>query len=1030
MPQGLQPTTRVGIIHLFSTGPGTEHNALVQISAVRFSAKRAPLTQSWVLNPGRRITQRLFKKTGLSNRDCTSPSAQLWSQAKLEVQSFLRGLDVLFFVDTESRQQWLTDIVLKGMADAPALVDLATMAHFFLPGKQRAYTDAIVNDLDTNTRLPKSEKSMRALGGARVLLKAILTALYQGQGDSTPFVPAVIYLFHYLIFNGPAPPGDAAKTFAPLLRVALGASQINWEHEQLLADGFGHLKPFPDSPELPLKATLAATLKPIPKAARPFIGGDECDDLKDIDPEYVQEMLKRTIASGSADWVPRENQKTYLKHCSRALRDGGVYALEAGTGTGKTLGYLLPACQFATLNQNCQVFIASSTKNLAEQLHDHEWPKIPRQIRSSLTTAVLLGKRNYVCRFSVISYLESDDFAALSTEDRLAWLYMFMVLRHGNGIIEDIPRAIVRLLPGVKKMLAEFNAEAACSRDSCQNYNACTYATSLNQAREANIVFTNHHKLVLQFSAADIKRAAVLIIDEADQFAENARMALRASSSKTEIDLMMRRLKGGRTRRGFLDILDESFRDPNADIDPNLRDSIRSIRRDCERIETNAFNIGEFCVNLAGQDEIRWSTLKPADQSTLQLQLEELGSHLISVGRRLEDIRDSERYENVDDKTQTTSKKVEMEYRRLSRYSEQTAEWGSQVQQFAANHGENREGFVHTLMAEKRLKGKAARGIPSWLITQYAFEIGEQICKILDERHATIFTSATLYVNESLDLFKRDLLGQSADEVFLEGPPAIPSEFDYPERVMGGMLDLFGQPFNFKWSDSKKRQWHQAMACAIGMLTVVMYGRTLVLFTSIRDMKMYYQWLYPALAQYDVELLIQDGPSYAETELFRTTEHSVLFGVNRFWSGVDFPGSTCSQIIVVRTPNLPFYDPLVKHRKEVMPSYEFWGSYYHPKVRLRFIQQFGRLMRRKTDRGLFVTLDSRALKHADIFPIEIRPYQDWRPIVEQGLRHMGYTPEIEARGITLDQAWDDIRTCVYSSEAGRTSRTYTPSANY
>ena len=1009
MAQGLLPTSRVGIIHLFATGPGIEQNALVQISVVRFSDSARPEEKSWILNPRRRITKRLHEKTGLSNKDCTSDSAHAWRQARHEIQTFLQQNDVLFYVDTESRRQWLEDVVLARMDEAPSLVDLTAMAHFFLPGKQRAYTDAIIDSLATKSKVPKSHKSRRVLDGSRVLLKEILNALLQGHRAGKTFEPAAVCFFHYWTIDLHNQTSRAAKAFAPLLRVALGASRTQWTAQRML-QSFPAVPPLPARPSRPIRAMLEATLRIPQKSTGPAFRSDGCEEPEEIDPDYVGEMLDRTIKFQSASWEPRKSQKEYLRYCSNALKFGGNHAIEAGTGTGKTLGYLLPACQFATANPECQVYIASSTKNLAEQLHDHEWPKLPDDIRAPLQTAILLGKRNYLCRFTVMSCVDGSDFREMSQDERLAWLHMFMVLRHANGIIEDIPRAVIDLVPAVTRMRAEFNSESACSRDSCSNFGACTYAVSLKQANEANIVFTNHHKLVLQFSMQDASQVAVLIVDEADQFAENSRTALRESLSKTDLDGFLRRLKGGNKRRGFLALLEDALQAEDAE----LRDHVRDARRSCGNIEGTSFSVGEICLDIALKDEVQWQRLRPQDQSNLGHLLSETGQHLEQISSHLGKIRESDRYKYVSDPSQKTPQHVEREYRQLSQYSEQAGKWANLAQLFAAHDSEDQENFVHTLSTERSQQKFMGKAVPSWLLNQYAFEIGQKISGLLEPRHATIFTSATLYVDGNLRLFKSDLFGQLADAIPLEAAPPVASEFNHQSHVLGGLMDLFGEPFNFKWSDHKKRQWHKAAAAAIGILSIAMYGRSLVLFTSIRDMKAYYDWLHPVMSEYDVELLIQDGPSYAETELFRTTEHSVLFGVNRFWAGVDFPGQTCSQIIVVRTPNLPFYDPLVKHRQSVMPPGMFWRDYYHPKVKLRFIQQFGRLMRRKSDRGLFITLDTRAKKHFEIFPTAITQYSDWRPLVERGLKHMGFTPELKARGINLDQAWHDIRESVYA----------------
>ena len=598
-------------------------------------------------------------------------------------------------------------------------------------------------------------------------------------------------------------------------------------------------------------------------------------------------------------------------------------------------------------------------------------------------------------------------------------MYMCMVLHNNQGIIEGIPRQIARLIPGVDRLRRELNAEVACSHESCKHHATCTYKTSLRNAKQANIVFTNHHKVALQLSVQDLPRVAVLIVDEADQFAENVRKALSQSVSRHELDEFTRIMNGSTKRRGFLDVLEQKFKKSGAA--KGAFGSINQVRDDCLNIRGNVARIEELYARNAKKRELRWHEMKQPDLQGLYDLLISVGELFDRVGAQLKVIRESDRYRDVNVPNRRVTKELEKEYRRLSRYQEKAEDWGSSFKQLVYNHREKRDEYIHTFTSDhsrRTFRSESGRG---WALRQYRFEIGESITGILKNRYTTIFTSATLYVDGSLDLFELDLLGKNAEAVVLQRPQPIPSEFDHARRVLGGVIRTYGANYDSRWSGDKKRSWDQATACTTAALCVAMYGRTLVLFTSTNDMRQYFAWLEPVLTRYDVELLVQDGPSYEESELFRTSEHSVLFGVNRFWTGVDFPGATCSQVIVVRTPNLSWADPLVKHRRGIFDDETYWNGYYWPKVKLRLIQQFGRLMRKGSDRGLFMVLDPRVEKHYRIFPTRMHRYGDWRTAVDRGLAHMEFTPELEARNINLGEMWQSIRESVYNADTAMQS---------
>jgi len=142
------------------------------------------------------------------------------------------------------------------------------------------------------------------------------------------------------------------------------------------------------------------------------------------------------------------------------------------------------------------------------------------------------------------------------------------------------------------------------------------------------------------------------------------------------------------------------------------------------------------------------------------------------------------------------------------------------------------------------------------------------------------------------------------------------------------------------------------------------YGRTLVLFSSHNVMKKVYDQVSDDLERYDIVPLIQDrdGESDRQISVFTQVEHSVLFGVDRFWTGVDFKGPTLKQVIVDRIPVPHPHRPLIEHRSKVVykgVSKNYWEYYAAPHIKLRMRQGFGRLIRAEGDEGLFICLDGR-----------------------------------------------------------------------
>ena len=269
------------------------------------------------------------------------------------------------------------------------------------------------------------------------------------------------------------------------------------------------------------------------------------------------------------------------------------------------------------------------------------------------------------------------------------------------------------------------------------------------------------------------------------------------------------------------------------------------------------------------------------------------------------------------------------------------------------------------------------------------------------------FTSATLFIDDRLDLFSDDL-GISFDT---DKQERIASPFDYLENVHGFVTTTLPA-----YSSGASRQqiigWRREAAIALTRLAIALNGRTLALFTSTEEMRDIYEQVQPVLERYGIDPLLQNGSSLAEINAFRNTEHSVLFGVDRFWTGVDFPGRTLSQVIVVRLPNPNLSNPVIAHRRQVMGD-AFWARYYRPTTKLKLRQGFGRLIRKETDTGLFVVLDQRLwsdqrmrnLQDAVDVTLHRRSTEpdDMNWLIDEELPHLRLHAEFKSRNVNLEE---------------------------
>ncbi len=987
---------RVGIGHLFATGNDTARDAVVHIAGARFSANADPVRRNWVLNPGRRISHRLYDLTGISTRE--SGARPRWSAARGDIGGFFSSLDVLLVCDIRRQKDWFADLVLRGIASPPVLVDLLGMSQFFRPEEGVPYTEKALMGLVPAFRARAAGRPLlRVMDGIETLLSAVLNAILEGREEES----GGIFFPVYGLFSQALAAGDAPPDFQAMRTLAEEAHAIRWETgaASLLFDRPREMQQ--DS----LTAFVGSWL-PEEKGA----GRKRKDDSGEAHPvkwRGVEDVLS-SLSTVIPNFEKRQEQIRYAGFCAEAINNHGTYVVEAGTGTGKTLGYFIPACEHARLNPGSQVVIATSTKNLMHQILDKEWrtlQSMPQAIYRDLEVAQLKGKQNYLC-LSALRGLFLAGNAEYRTGDalvRLSWLYLFLVLMRDEGRWEGAPAGFERRLSRLRDFALAANAQEACVRGLCSLGLACVYPRALDRARKANIVITNHHKLATLDDAIS-ERQAVCIVDEADLFPDNLRGASTVEINRFRLWRFLRQAMGSKQRRGFARVLEEQLqRERGKDPDKQaLLECLERIQRICHEIGSLLDVIGG--IGPPRGFGMRWDDMAGEDREQLEAVLEQLKNGLETMEDLWTRVADSNRYANSGGQ----------ERKRQQRERHSVQQNLNMVKELCADVAELATGFPsedHTFVFHRQGR--------RWSIQKVPFDFSESdqpgtdfVAGLKERGEKTVlFTSATLYVDGNLDLFCRELFNDDRAHRHFQRVARFDSPFNYPKQI-GGAVAAYLPSFSYTASGARgmprAASWKDEVARSIALLTVAAAGRTLVLFTNTQEMRDMYERVRPVLEEHDIELLLQSGASRSATDTFAAVEQSVLMGVNRFWTGVDFPGATLSQVIVVRLPNPSLGDPLVRHRKQYWDQGTFWNRWYGPTTRLMLRQGFGRLIRRQTDYGVFILLDPRIVthrnmrRHAEALPVGLRPISESAfELAEWVVGRLRLTGELNARDLDL-----------------------------
>ena len=650
---------------------------------------------------------------------------------------------------------------------------------------------------------------------------------------------------------------------------------------------------------------------------------------KKVSSEHL-ESLYRGIAEADRDYVFRSEQLDYAGGIADALNLGSVLTIEAGTGTGKTQGYLIPVMEFLYRNKNARAVVSTYTKSLQQQIFQREiaFTKNIFRLYEDIPVAILKGKSSYICVEKLNQVYEDG----MGGRKLLAWLYFVNLTFYFRDTEADTAGEKIRFYLDrdfhFRQILSDISAREGCT----PKHKCCPAQVITAEASAARLVITNHHKLALLDNDTILSGLfRNYIIDEANHFENAVREALGAEVRSWEITDVMGKLKPSVRKiwEKTAGDLEKGIAKALGDMD-TVRQLLREFRRSLIAMNPKA-SVAQECE--LQYDHPGFTSGRVGEQMT------ELRKLLHDIGEKLKFVKDEDlcRMLKIQARTLQT---LRMALVKLDDYSATLMSIEESLK-----------------LAEKVTSYRCFR--KSWILTAQSVEVGDIIRRhIYEQKDCIIYTAATLCHRGSFDSF-RSITGM--------GEPLLNEE---GERVKDFHFKLIPSPFSkdamkivvprnaASGKFENKGAWIKSVVEILPELIKENRGSTLVLFSSYSDLEVIAEGVSEFLTTYPL-LIQQKGTATATLcEEFRSVRESVLFGVNTFWYGVDFRGDTLTQVIITRIPYPSFTDPVQMARKKILSPKDFWKRYYYD-AEIKMKQGMGRLIRSDTDRGRVVILDSR-----------------------------------------------------------------------
>lgn len=674
-----------------------------------------------------------------------------------------------------------------------------------------------------------------------------------------------------------------------------------------------------------------------------------------LEPKAVGDVLGAggPVAARLTEWEDRPSQRAMAERIARLYNGGGIGLFEAGTGVGKSLGYLVPALRWAAANRE-RTIVSTNTINLQEQLVGKDLPFLRDALDDQpVRFALLKGWHNYLC----LQRLEQAEDAPAgmfddARRDEIAALRAWSK-RTTDGSLSDLPVA------PRQEAWDEVAAESdLCTRLKCPHFDACFLFKARRAAAEADVIVVNHHLLLADLAvrrasqnwgdAAVLPAYTRLVIDEGHHLEDAAVSHLGSTVTRRALERLLSRLD--RRGKGLLSALvqrlqahDDLLSTASLDlVHARLSPAVHAAREKGALV----FDLLATVLSESGQSPLRLTD----DFATHRAWSAGLDTALTDLLREIAMLREGLRL--VRERMETDQQRAEAvapllgEMRGVARRLEAIGDGLTRALRPPPEQG---TATVRWLEARGRERNVAAVAVPL------------DVAPILREDlflkvETTIITSATL-TSEGRFAFVSERLGLDQPEVEPE-TAVFPSPFDYASQA------VLAVPSDIPAPNTDGPGHRAAIAAMVRELAAASDGGLFALFTSHAEVRAVAEMLRAAGADARWPLLVHgDETRDALLRRFRESGRAVLLGTASFWEGVDVAGDALRALLIAKLPFRVPTEPLTAAHCEAISAAggDFFSEYMLPHAALRLKQGFGRLIRRTTDRGAIVLGDSRVL---------------------------------------------------------------------
>ena len=649
----------------------------------------------------------------------------------------------------------------------------------------------------------------------------------------------------------------------------------------------------------------------------------------------------------------RQEQEEMAQYIQEAINEDKKIIVEAGTGTGKTLAYLIPAIKWAVANKK-KVIIATNTINLQEQLLLKDIPLAKSIIKDEFSYVLVKGRNNYVCKrlFNELALGKNIDIETFSIEAREQIEY---ILKWGNktktGDKAELP---FEVYPDVWELVQ--STTELCLGKKCPYRKECFYMKTRMEKMEADILISNHHVFFADLNVRAetdfdseyliLPRYDMVIFDEAHNIESVARSYFSVEVSKISFTRLLNRIYQRKNKRkkekSALIRVEDTIDEKDLEDSQQYIDLLNTLKEEISILQ----NIGDEYF-----DEIR----KIYETNTEAPIKKSLNNFEMTKSRFLENLREKKdifqskltdflnlmiSFNNVIDEEKDKNPEV-------INFNNHLKMFKAYIDSFKFINSFEDDNYIYWLDINSKRTNVVLTATP--------LNIAQKLSTVLfDNLDRLVFASATIVVNGSFDYFKKSLGLDEEDCI----EAIIKSPFDYNEQMSVYI------PSDIQDSENINAFVSDASRFILNILLKT-NGKAFILFTSYTMLNQIYYSISKKLKDKGFEVFLHgDKPRSQLIKEFKEAENPILFGTTSFWEGVDVQGENLSNVIITKLPFLVPTDPVVSaiSKKIEENGGNSFTDFQLPEAIIKFKQGVGRLIRKKTDSGNIFILDNRILK--------------------------------------------------------------------